>query len=95
MHQRAVGTLVVVNNKDQVVGIVTDRDLALRVIAKATCPGRKQVFRQFEARRMMLDTIAAHDDSQRGEPLLKPVMKNGHYLAPKEPLSKTRKRVVR
>jgi hypothetical protein len=44
---------------------------------------------------MMLDTIAAHDDSQRGEPLLKPVMKNGHYLAPKEPLSKTRKRVVR
>jgi signal-transduction protein with cAMP-binding, CBS, and nucleotidyltransferase domain len=38
MHQRAVGTLVVVNNTDQVVGIVTDRDLMSRVLAKGRGP---------------------------------------------------------
>jgi CBS domain-containing protein len=36
MHQRAVGTLVVVNDAQQVLGIVTDRDLVSRVLA----PGR-------------------------------------------------------
>jgi CBS domain-containing protein len=34
MHQRAVGTLVVVNDASQVVGIVTDRDLVSRLLAK-------------------------------------------------------------
>jgi CBS domain-containing protein len=38
MHQRAVGTLVVVNNASQVVGIVTDRDLVSRVLAKGLSP---------------------------------------------------------
>jgi CBS-domain-containing membrane protein len=38
MHQRAVGTLVVVNDADQVVGIVTDRDLMSRVLAKGRNP---------------------------------------------------------
>jgi CBS domain-containing protein len=38
MHQRAVGTLVVVNNASQVVGIVTDRDLVSRVLAKGRNP---------------------------------------------------------
>ena len=38
MHQRAVGTLVVVNNMDRVVGIVTDRDLVSRVLAKGRSP---------------------------------------------------------
>jgi CBS domain-containing protein len=38
MHQRAVGTLVVVNDTDQVVGIVTDRDLVSRVLAKGRNP---------------------------------------------------------
>ncbi len=33
MHQRAVGSLVVVNEKNQPVGIVTDRDLVERVLA--------------------------------------------------------------
>jgi CBS domain-containing protein len=33
MHQRAVGTLVVVNELQQPVGIVTDRDLVERVLA--------------------------------------------------------------
>jgi CBS domain-containing protein len=38
MHQRAVGTLVVVNNTSQVVGVVTDRDLVSRVLAKGRSP---------------------------------------------------------
>jgi signal-transduction protein with cAMP-binding, CBS, and nucleotidyltransferase domain len=38
MHQRSVGTLVVVNHLSQVVGIVTDRDLVVRVLAKGLNP---------------------------------------------------------
>ena len=38
MHQRAVGTLVVVNDATQVLGIVTDRDLVSRVLAKGRNP---------------------------------------------------------
>jgi CBS domain-containing protein len=38
MHQRAVGTLVVVNNNAQPVGIVTDRDLVARVLATGRDP---------------------------------------------------------
>jgi CBS domain-containing protein len=38
MHQRAVGTLVVVNDESQVVGIVTDRDLVSRLLAKGSNP---------------------------------------------------------
>ena len=34
MHQRAVGTLVILNEQSQPVGIVTDRDLVERVLAK-------------------------------------------------------------
>jgi signal-transduction protein with cAMP-binding, CBS, and nucleotidyltransferase domain len=34
MHQRAVGTLVVVNDTAQPIGILTDRDLVSRVLAK-------------------------------------------------------------
>ena len=34
MHQRAVGTLVVVNDSAQPVGIITDRDLVTRVLAR-------------------------------------------------------------
>jgi CBS domain-containing protein len=38
MHQRAVGALVVVNDADQPIGIVTDRDLVSRVLAKGRNP---------------------------------------------------------
>jgi CBS domain-containing protein len=34
MHARKVGTLVVVNSRQEPVGIVTDRDLAVRVLAE-------------------------------------------------------------
>ena len=43
MHQRAVGTLVVTNNSSQVVGIVTDRDLVSRVLAKGMDPAEMTV----------------------------------------------------
>ena len=43
MHERAVGTLVVVNDSDQVVGIVTDRDLVSRVLAKGRNPTETSV----------------------------------------------------
>lgn len=38
MHQRAVGTLVVVNYAREPIGIVTDRDLVERVVAKGRHP---------------------------------------------------------
>jgi CBS domain-containing protein len=38
MHQRAVGTLIVVKSASQVVGIVTDRDLVSRALAKGLSP---------------------------------------------------------
>jgi CBS domain-containing protein len=38
MHQRAVGSLVVVNEAGRVIGIVTDRDLVSRVLAKGRLP---------------------------------------------------------
>jgi len=40
MHQRSVGTLIIVNQSSQVIGIVTDRDLVTRVIAKGLCPSK-------------------------------------------------------
>jgi CBS domain-containing protein len=38
MHQRAVGSLVVVSNESEPIGIVTDRDLVARVLAKGISP---------------------------------------------------------
>lgn len=43
MHQRAVGTLVVVNDAAQPVGIITDRDLVSRVLAKGRIPTETSV----------------------------------------------------
>lgn len=38
MNDRNVGTLVVLDNQQRPIGIVTDRDLALRVVAKGLAP---------------------------------------------------------
>jgi CBS domain-containing protein len=38
MHQRAVGSLVVVSSESEPIGIVTDRDLVARVLAKGISP---------------------------------------------------------
>ncbi len=39
MHQRRVGSLVILNTKKEPVGLITDRDLVLRVIATGRDPG--------------------------------------------------------
>ncbi len=43
MHQRAVGTLVVLNDAQQPIGIVTDRDLVERVLAARRDPNATTV----------------------------------------------------
>jgi CBS domain-containing protein len=43
MRQRNVGTLVVIDREDRVVGIVTDRDLVVRVIAGRRDPAETTV----------------------------------------------------
>jgi CBS domain-containing protein len=43
MHDRAVGTLVVVDHYNRVVGIVTDRDLVSRVLAVGLRPAETTV----------------------------------------------------
>ena len=43
MHQRAVGTLVVIDDDKKPIGIVTDRDLVERVLAKFLDPGATTV----------------------------------------------------
>ncbi len=49
---------------------------------KATWPGRKQVYRYFDAQgRMLRDVVTLESDPQSGEPLLAPVMRGGKRLA--------------
>ena len=48
---------------------------------KATWPGRKQVYRAYDANGVMTgDVLTLEGDRQPGEPLLHPVMKNGKRL---------------
>jgi nicotinate phosphoribosyltransferase len=48
---------------------------------KQTWPGRKQVYRNYDADgRMAWDIVTLEEDIQPGEPLLKPVMHGGHRL---------------
>lgn len=60
---------------------------------KATWPGRKQVFRQFEASgRMAGDILTVENDAQPGIPLLAPVMQAGRRLDRSPPLAELRRR---
>jgi CBS domain-containing protein len=43
MHTRNVGTLVVLNDRQEPIGMLTDRDLALRVVAAGKDPFRTTV----------------------------------------------------
>lgn len=62
---------------------------------KATWPGRKQVYRQFDAQgRIAADTITLLDDVQEGVPLLEPIMRKGKRIAPPLPLSDLRERAA-
>ena len=62
---------------------------------KATWPGRKQVYRQYDAEGCIAgDTVTVVDDVQAGVPLLQPVMRGGKRLAPPSPLATLRERAA-
>jgi nicotinate phosphoribosyltransferase len=62
---------------------------------KSTWPGRKQVWRRHDNGRMTGDTISLETDSQPGEPLLVPVMRNGRRILPQPTLEEARSHAAR
>ena len=67
-----------------------------RSAGKATWPGRKQVWRQFDGDgRMTGDVISTEEDSQDGTPLTEPVMRNGRRLGRAPTLAEIRDRAAR
>jgi nicotinate phosphoribosyltransferase len=66
-----------------------------RSTGKATWPGRKQVYRHYDAwARLDHDVVTVESNHQAGEPLLVPVMKNGRRLHLPEPLEAIRSRAA-
>jgi nicotinate phosphoribosyltransferase len=62
---------------------------------KATWPGRKQVYRRLGADgRIDSDLLTTTDDSQLGEALLRPVMRDGRRLAPSPSLAQVRQHLA-
>ena len=60
---------------------------------KATWPGRKQVYRHYDAAgRFAGDVLALADQTEPGEPLLVPAMRGGTLVAPRETLAQSRDR---
>jgi nicotinate phosphoribosyltransferase len=58
---------------------------------KATWPGRKQVWRRYGADGTMQgDVLTVEGDAQEGEPLIRPVMKNGRRIGDLPPLEDIR-----
>jgi nicotinate phosphoribosyltransferase len=54
---------------------------------KATWPGRKQVWRRYDANgRMAGDTISVENDDQQGEKLIQQVMQAGKRIGPRPSL---------
>jgi len=67
-----------------------------RSAAKATWPGRKQVYRRFRADgRWQGDAVALADERAAGTPLLQPVMRAGRLVAPLPSLDESRTRLQR
>jgi nicotinate phosphoribosyltransferase len=67
-----------------------------RSAAKATWPGRKQVYRSFGADgRWQRDVVALCDDTADGTPLLQPVMRGGRRVGPLPSLEDARARLQR
>jgi nicotinate phosphoribosyltransferase len=62
---------------------------------KATLPGRKQAFRQFDGDTAVRDVIGLADEALEGEPLLLPVMRDGARLAASDALPVMRERARR
>jgi len=66
-----------------------------RSTGKATWPGRKQVYRHYDAPgRLEHDVVTVESVTQPGEPLLVPVMKNGRRLHAAETLDLARNRAA-
>jgi nicotinate phosphoribosyltransferase len=64
-----------------------------RSTGKATWPGRKQVWRQYDAHgRMQQDVLSVEHDPRAGEPLLEAVMKDGRRLQSPPTLAEIRAR---
>jgi nicotinate phosphoribosyltransferase len=62
-----------------------------RSAGKATWPGRKQVWRRYDAAgRMIGDMLSLDGESQPGEPLIKLVMQKGRRVAPSPSLAAIR-----
>lgn len=58
---------------------------------KATWPGRKQIYRRYDADGVMLDDVVTlEDDVREGRPLLQAVMRDGRRLTPPMPLEQIR-----
>jgi nicotinate phosphoribosyltransferase len=63
---------------------------------KATWPGRKQVWRRYDAAgKMRGDVLSVEGDAQDGEPLMQLVMQGGRRVAPSPPLADIRARAAR
>ena len=63
---------------------------------KATWPGRKQVWRRYDADgRMIGDLLGVEGDVKEGEPLIQPVMQNGKRLRPAPSLDEIRQHAKR
>ncbi len=61
---------------------------------KSTWPGRKQVYRFHGGGHISRDLLALWEETvEGGEPLLRPVMRRGKRLNPREPLEKIRERL--
>jgi len=59
---------------------------------KATWPGRKQVYRHYDAEgRMVSDLLTLEGDPQEGKALIHPVMRSGRRLIPPIPVVESRK----
>jgi nicotinate phosphoribosyltransferase len=61
---------------------------------KSTWPGRKQVFRVLRKSMLERDLLALASEALDGEPLIRPVMREGKRLAPAPALSEMRKRTL-
>ncbi len=63
---------------------------------KATWPGRKQVWRRYDAGgRLAGDLLSLEDHDKAGEPLIRPVMTNGRRVAPSPSLDEIRRHAKR
>ncbi|HRX70516.1 MAG: nicotinate phosphoribosyltransferase [Gammaproteobacteria bacterium] len=73
-----------------------DKPRRKRSEGKATWPGRKQIYRRTDKNGILVsDCLGLENAPQSGEPLLRPVMREGKRLEPPEPSARIRERVQR